>query len=153
MGRTSVWSNADSLSATIRQIAIDNGTPNIMPTLEQMSETPGLATWVKKKEGGVKKFSSKLNMIMKPHVFSNENEIPHNPQLVYKGTIVFIHNKTHICPAIVLEKGKIPGSLIVLALTKKMARRNVQYATMNNGAKYSWCHSKDVSKEKILIRT
>jgi hypothetical protein len=153
MARTSVWANADSLSATIRQIAIDNGTPNVMPTLDQMSETPGLATWVKKKEGGVRKFSSKLNLVMKPNVVPSDIVISHNPQLVYRGTTVFIHNKTHLCPAIVLDKGRQPGSLIVLALTKKMARKHVQYGVINNNAKYTWCHSKDIPKEKLLIRT
>ena len=39
MSRKSIWADSDILSATIRQLAIDNGTPNVMPTIEQMTET------------------------------------------------------------------------------------------------------------------
>lgn len=151
MSRTSIWSDLDILSATIRQLAIDNGMPNVMPTLEQMRGTPGLASWVQTKEGGVKLLSNKLKMVMKPNV------LPHAPveeftHQVKKGTTVFVHTSNSVHPAIVLEKSKEVGALVVLVLNKNLTRKHVRYGKKSTN-RYQWCYMRDMPKNLVTIST
>lgn len=150
MSRKSIWADSDILSATIRQLAIDNGTPNVMPTIEQMTETPGLASWVCKKEGGVRKLAAKINMIVKPNVLpSVEATIEHR---VVKGSTVFVHTKNNIYPAVVLDKSGEPSGLIVLVFNKKLTRKHVLYGK-NPTSKFQWCYSEDIPKDLITVTT
>ena len=151
MKRQSVWNDDDILSATIRQIAIDNGTPNVMPTLNQMKGTPGLVYWIQNKEGGVRKLSEKLKLIMKPNVlpFSDKEECKHK---VMKGATVFIHTKTSVYPAIVLDKSSDASGLIVLVLNKKLTRKHVRYGVEPTN-KFQWCYAKDMPKDLIAVLT
>jgi len=150
MSRKSIWADTDTLSATIRQLAIDNGTPNVMPTIEQMTSTPGLASWVRKKEGGVRKLATKINMIVKPNVVpSNDVAIEHR---VVKGSTVFVHTKNNLYPAVVLDKSGEPGGLIVLVFNKKLHRKHVVYGK-NLSSKFQWCYAEDIPKDLITVTT
>ena len=149
MRKQSIWSDLDILKATVRQIAIDNGTPNVMPTLVQLKDTPGLMSYVKN-TGGVRHMSAKLNMVMKPNVLPEHGDTYKLKHKLQKGSTVFIHNCDNVVPAIVLGKGNVPGGLIVMSLGKKIVRRYVKYGITSSSV-YQWCYSRDIPKEKINI--
>jgi len=147
--KKSVWQDHEFLTAAIRQIAIDNGTPNVMPTLEQMKTYPGLMSWVRKKAGGVHKLSQDLNMVIKPNVLPETNVPPTTHKLVI-GSTVFVHNKRRVCSAIVMDKGNEPGAIFVLMHDKKLCRRHVKYGKVGTN-KYQWCYPKDMPREIVTI--
>lgn len=146
-----MWADEDTLLATIRQLAIDNGTPNVMPTIEQMSHIHGLSTWVRKKEGGVRKLSTKLNMIVKPNVLPS-NDVDVESRVVMKGSTVFVHNNTHIYPAVVLDKSNKPSGLIVIVFNKKLSRKHVTYGKTPT-SQLQWCYAEDIPKDLITVTT
>lgn len=146
-----MWADEDTLLATIRQLAIDNGTPNVMPTIEQMSHIYGLSNWVRKKEGGVRKLSTKLNMIVKPNVLPSNNIVVES-RVVMKGSTVFVHNNTHVYPAVVLDKSNKPSGLIVIVFNKKLSRKHVTYGK-NPTSQLQWCYAEDIPKDLITVTT
>lgn len=149
MGRKSPWVDEELLGNALRQIAINNGTPNIMPTFEQMSTMHGLASWVKDK-GGARRMARKYNLLMRPAVTPNpESGIIFQKQIM-RGSMVCVHNTQHVYPALVIDKGKIQGELIVLVLNKRLTRRHVTYGK-NRLSKYQWCYARDVPKEYLVI--
>lgn len=156
MAKKSQWSNQDVLAATIRQIAVNNGTPNIMPSLSQMKAIPGLATWVQRREGGAKALSVKMNMVMKPSVLPGKKIVGATvqkhatPHRILKGSVVFVHNTRRALPAIVLDNGVVTGSLKVLVLGKKLVKRHVKYGTESD-SKFHWCYTHEMPQEKIEI--
>ena len=113
MSRKSPWSDTGFLSDVVRQLAIDNGTPNIMPTYEAMKPYTGLASWIKTKEGGVKKLADKLKMVTQPNIMPHSNYSPMYQHNVLKGATVLVHNINKIIPAIVIDKNGKPGGLKV----------------------------------------
>lgn len=145
-----IWQDQKKLHMAIRQIAINNGTPNIMPSLNQMKALPGLESWVRKKEGGVKKLASKINMIVKPTSLPSTVGEDNIQQTVLKGEQIFVQNKNKIYPAIVLEKGKKPSELIVLMFNKKLTRKHVQYSNEPTSI-FTWCWPKDIPDNLIKI--
>lgn len=148
MNKKSKWADAHLLEGTIRQLAIDNGTPNVMPTIEQMSQYPGLKTWVTKKEGGLNKLSTKFNMPMKPTEVAPSEDSPIARHLI-KGSIVFVHNNNSQCPAIVLGKGG-NGGLNVLVLNRKMKMKLVTYGKKPKN-QFQWCYPEDLPRDKVTI--
>jgi hypothetical protein len=149
MPKKSTWEDSKLLFHTIHQIAISNGTPNVMPTFSQMKGDYGLSNWIKK-SGGVKKVAEEMNMVVKPNVLPSKEELTGHS--VVKGSTVFVHNKANIYPAIVLDKGSTPGNLVVLVFNKKMTRKNLPYGK-ESSSKYQWCHTNDISKDLITITT
>ena len=150
MSRKSPWSDKEFLSAVIRQLAVDNGTPNIMPTYDDMSAYPGLSSWVKTKEGGTKRLSDKLKMVMKPNIMPNSNNNPFYQHSVMKGATVLVHNLNNITPAIVIDKNGKPGGLKVMVLNTKMAIKNVQYGKTAS-RHFQWCYVSDLPKGAVTI--